>query len=101
MDKILGMRVRDRVTDFIGIATGKIIFLNGCVQYSIAPKVSRSNRLEEELNVDIQQLQVYTGRKWRDASAFLLEHEDEDEVESQFKKSNTSGGPSTRGSRQR
>lgn len=35
---LLGKKVKDKVTGLLGIATQKIIYMNGCIQYSIQPK---------------------------------------------------------------
>jgi hypothetical protein len=43
MDK-LGKEVRDKVTGFTGIITGKIIYLFGCSQYSVQQKVDSEGK---------------------------------------------------------
>ena len=37
---MLGKQVKDKITGFEGIATGKADYLYGCTQYSVAPKVN-------------------------------------------------------------
>ncbi len=54
----LGDEVKCKVTGFVGIAVMKTEFLNGCVQYSVAPKVGKDNKLQEEMSIDQQQLEV-------------------------------------------
>ena len=39
MKDLLGKKVKDVVTGITGIATTRIEYMNGCVQYSIQPKV--------------------------------------------------------------
>jgi len=54
----LGSKVKDTVSGFTGIAESKIEFLNGCIQYSIVPKVGKDNKKGESLWVDEEQLEV-------------------------------------------
>ena len=55
----LGTKVRDKITDFEGIAITKAEFLNGCVQYEIMPKVKKGeNRMKEGVYIDSQQLEI-------------------------------------------
>ena len=51
----LGHKVRDAVTGFVGIATSKIEFLNGCVQVCIT---GRANDEKEgrEIQIDTDQV---------------------------------------------
>lgn len=37
--ELLGKKVKDVITDFEGIATSKHIYLTGCNQYGVQPKV--------------------------------------------------------------
>lgn len=57
----LGMKLRDKVTGFEGIATAKIVFLNGCVQYCLKPKLSEEEKKKgnftEGQYIDIEQLE--------------------------------------------
>lgn len=56
----LGNKVRDRVTGFEGIATAKILFLNGCVQFCVKPSLSKAQINKGEYTegqyVDVGQL---------------------------------------------
>jgi len=40
----LGQEVRDKVTGFSGIASGKSEYLSGCTHICIQPKVKRGNK---------------------------------------------------------
>jgi ActR/RegA family two-component response regulator len=53
----LGNRVKDIVTGFEGIATARLEYLNGCVQYCVKP-TSKDNAMPEGQYIDIQQLEV-------------------------------------------
>jgi len=59
----LGDKVKDKITGFIGIAVCRSEFLNGCVQWSIAPKVSKDNKILEEIGIDEQSLEVINPKR--------------------------------------
>ena len=63
MEVELGDQVKDKVTGFVGIAVARTEFLNGCVQYSVAPKVGKDNKIPEELGIDEQSLVLVTKKK--------------------------------------
>ena len=45
MKKIkLGNQVKDIVTGFEGIATAKVEYLNGCIQYYVKPKIDEDGK---------------------------------------------------------
>lgn len=54
----LGTKLRDKVTDLEGIAIGRIEYLNGCVQYSIKPKIGKDGKVNDGEWVDSQQIEV-------------------------------------------
>ena len=51
-DICLGDKVKDKVTGFVGVATCRTEFLNGCVQFGIAPKVGKDNKMPEPVDID-------------------------------------------------
>jgi hypothetical protein len=53
----LGYRVRDIITGFEGIATARVEYLNGCVQYCVKPPMKDGKQVESEY-FDHQQLQA-------------------------------------------
>lgn len=53
----LGRRMRDRVTGLEGIATARVEYLNGCVQFCIKPPLNEGKPMDAEY-VDQQQLEV-------------------------------------------
>lgn len=60
----LGTKVKDKVTGFVGIATSRIEFLNGCVQYSVKPKMKKGeNKVPESSFFDEQQLEILEKKK--------------------------------------
>lgn len=54
----LGNKVKDKVSAFTGIVTARHEFLNGCVRYTVTPKVDKKGELREEKWFDEQQLEV-------------------------------------------
>jgi hypothetical protein len=53
----LGQEVRDVVTGFEGIATSKVEYINGCVQFGVQPKAA-DGKFPESVYLDHQRLQV-------------------------------------------
>lgn len=39
----LGTKVIDKVTGFEGIATSRVEYINGCIQYGVTPKVKKDD----------------------------------------------------------
>ena len=57
MEIKLGNKVKCTVTGFTGIAVSKVEYLNGCVQYSVEPKVKDNEKKKSEW-IDVEQLIV-------------------------------------------
>ena len=53
----LGQKVRDAVTGFEGIATSKVEYINGCVQFGVQP-ASNDGKFPDSVYIDHQRLQV-------------------------------------------
>ena len=56
----LGDRVKDRVTGVVGIATAKVEYLNGCVQFAVEPKIAKGGKLVSHY-IDEGQLEKLRG----------------------------------------
>lgn len=57
--KILGMPVRDRVTQFAGVASSVCFDLYGCVQVAVTPGVNeKDGKLDDGRWFDFKRLQV-------------------------------------------
>ena len=54
----LGDKVKDIYTGFVGVAVAKIEFINGCVQFTVAPKVDKDNKQSEPIDIDEESLTV-------------------------------------------
>ena len=54
---MLGKNLKCRVTGFTGIATSKVEYLNGCIQYCLKPKMIDGKMPEGEY-IDLQQLEI-------------------------------------------
>jgi hypothetical protein len=52
----LGHRIKDIVTGLTGIATARIEYLNGCVQFCVQPSCDKDGKRPEALYIDHQQL---------------------------------------------
>lgn len=58
MEIKLGTKVRDKVSGFVGIATARVQYLNGCVQYCVRPRVGHDNKVIDPEYIDVQQLEI-------------------------------------------
>ena len=54
----LGYEVRDKITGFKGLAVAKLVFLNGCVQYSLKPKLDKDSKMVDASVFDSQQVEI-------------------------------------------
>jgi len=54
----LGQKIRDRVTGLEGIATAKVEYLNGCIQFGLRPPVKADGTLPDVHYIDQGQLEV-------------------------------------------
>ena len=59
MDEIrLGLKVRDKVTGFEGIATAKCEYINGCIQYGVTPKIGEDGKYPDCQYLDYKRLEI-------------------------------------------
>jgi len=55
----LGQKVKCTITGFTGIATAKIEYLNGCIQFCVKPRIkAKDNTMPEGRYIDVDQLKV-------------------------------------------
>ena len=57
MDIQLGDKIRDKVSGLTGIATGRIEYLNGCIQYGITPQ-AKDGKTADTCYFDERQIEV-------------------------------------------
>ena len=55
---LLGKQVKDKITDFEGIATSKHIYLTGCNQFGIQPKINKDGVVPDVRYFDEGRLEV-------------------------------------------
>ena len=60
--KLLGMKVKDKVTGFNGVVTSMSFDLYGCVQAIVTPEAGEAGKQEDSRWFDVQRLTV-TGKK--------------------------------------
>ena len=54
----LGATVRDKISGFVGVVTGRCEYLNGCVQFQVSPTTLKDGDIQKSHWLDIQQLEV-------------------------------------------
>ena len=62
----LGDKVRCKITGFTGTAVAKTEFINGCVQWSVVPRVKDARKqitMPEEIGIDEQSLEIVPLKK--------------------------------------
>lgn len=55
---LLGVTVRDMVTNFTGTAIGRLEYLNGCKQYGVKGKIQPDGKMPDVSWIDEQQLEL-------------------------------------------
>jgi len=81
---MLGDIVKDTYTNFTGVATTMMTFINDCVQFEVVPKVDKDNKPQEGVFIDVQSLKlVKKGKKHLDyeKEQRAIEKEKNDEVD--------------------
>jgi hypothetical protein len=53
----LGSKIRCRVTGLEGIATSRVEYINGCIQYALTPK-AEGNKYPDAIYMDEKQIEV-------------------------------------------
>lgn len=59
----LGQEVKDKVTGFKGIASGRCVYLSGCAHVSIQPKVGKDGKLPEAKWFDEPMIELVSKKK--------------------------------------
>lgn len=55
----LGLKVVDTVTGFTGIATAKVEYINGCIQFCVQPEIDKDGKLPSGEYIDHQRLEPW------------------------------------------
>jgi len=100
----LGDKVKCKYTGFTGIATMKTEFINGCIQFAVAPKVGKENKSPEEIGIDAQSLIILSrgerGKEIDNMEKDRIQEIKEGILES-LEEDEPTGGPMTRGLKMR
>jgi hypothetical protein len=56
--KILGKKVKDKITGFEGIATSKHIYITGCNQYGVQPSIDKDGKIPDPKWFDEGRLEI-------------------------------------------
>lgn len=57
----LGRKVKDEVTGLVGVATGRAVYLNGCIQVYIEPKMNKDGKVEGKWIDEVQVVDIGPG----------------------------------------
>ena len=58
MELNLGDTARDSITGFEGIIQSRYIFINGCLQFSLRPRVDKDGKLQDAHSFDVSRLEL-------------------------------------------
>lgn len=53
----LGEKVRDKITGFVGTATQKVIYQNGCVSFGVTPTVDSKGKVPDTVYISHERLE--------------------------------------------
>lgn len=56
----LGDKVKDTISGLTGIATARLEYLNGCVQYGVSGKADKDGKIPDTMYIDHSQLTLVT-----------------------------------------
>jgi hypothetical protein len=56
--KMLGLKVKDKVTGFSGVVTGVSFDLYGCIQAIVNPGMGKDGKLQEQVWLDVERLEI-------------------------------------------
>jgi hypothetical protein len=54
----LGVKLRDKVSGFVGVGTSACTWLNGCVRYGLEPPVDKDGKWVDGRTIDQEQLEL-------------------------------------------
>ncbi len=60
----LGSKVKCKITGYEGVAIARIEFINGCIQYEIAPRVKKGEqKYPDSIGIDQNSLEIMPTKK--------------------------------------
>ena len=59
----LGDKVKDIYTGLKGVVIGRTEFINGCIQFEVAPPIKKDGTLPDSVGIDIDSLEVITTKR--------------------------------------
>ena len=71
----LGLKVRDVVTGFEGLAIGFTQYMTGCKQLLVQPPVTPEGVWVESAWIDHNRLEVIEGCKWKHENGWRFQHD--------------------------
>ena len=71
----LGDTVKCKYTGFKGVVVSMTEFINGCVQFGVAPKVGKDNKYNEELGIDEESLEIITKPKKKKVKRMVINNQ--------------------------
>lgn len=92
----LGDKVKDMITGYEGIAVAKTVFINGCIQFSIAHQLKKGEKMPDLTGdpcIDSKSLRVVKKK--------AVDLYKEEKITPKSKRKRSSGGPTTIGKRMR
>jgi len=60
---MLGKKVRDKVTGFVGVVIARTEWLNGCLRYNVQGPIDKDGKIPESEYIDGDQLEVIEERQ--------------------------------------
>jgi hypothetical protein len=65
MENVLGLKVRDRITGFEGMVTGRVQYITGCNQLLVQPPVKKKGGTFEEARwFDEDRMEAIPGKRF-------------------------------------
>ena len=62
-EKLLGKKIKDKVSGLSGVVVSVTIFLNGCIRVSIQPPIDKDGKMPSESWFDWQQVELLKTKK--------------------------------------
>ena len=60
---VLGSKVKDRITGFMGVAVARTVYLNMCDRYTVQPGVNDKGEIPAAFAIDVDDLEIIVAAK--------------------------------------